>query len=81
MLITIVNSQSQQNKWSLDCSLLLLVIKRRHSNSGNVIQRYIEPLFKFVNTTTVVKTSFEVGMGKKHTLGHMVGNIGHLRYL
>lgn len=37
--------------------------------------------FKFVNTTAVVKTSFEVGMGKKNTLGHMIGNIGHLRYL
>lgn len=28
-----------------------------------------------------MKTSFEVGMGEKHTLGHVVGNIGHSRYL
>lgn len=40
-----VNSQSQQSKWSLDCSLLRVVNKRRHNNSGNVIQRDIEPLF------------------------------------
>lgn len=39
------NSQSRQNKWSLDCSLLRVVKERRHSNSGNVIQRDIEPLF------------------------------------
>lgn len=40
-----VNLQSQQNTWSLDCSLLRVVNKRRHSNSGNVIQRVIKPLF------------------------------------
>lgn len=77
-----INSQSQQNTWSLDCSLLRVVNKRRHNNSGNVIQKDIEP-FRFVNTKTVVKTSFEVGMGKKKNvfLGTWLDNIGHLRYL
>lgn len=68
-----VNSQNQQYTWSLGCSLLCVVNKRRHNNSGNAVQRDIEP-FRFVNTTTVVKTSFEVGMGKKkRILGHVVG--------
>lgn len=40
-----VNSESQQNTWSLDCSLLCVVNKRRHNNSGNVIQKDMEHLF------------------------------------
>lgn len=59
-----VNSQSQQNKSSLDCSLLCVVNKQRHKNSDNVIQRDIKPLFKICKYSTVVNTAFEVGMGK-----------------
>lgn len=77
-----VNSQSQQNKSSLDCSLLCVVNKRRHKNSDNMIQRDIEPLFKICKYSTIVNTSFEVGMGKKCIIfGTWLDNIDHLRYL